>query len=729
MNDVEFRRKLLATFQLEAADHLRALNRDVSLLQQAADPQTQAPLLESLFRQTHTLKGAARMVGEFEAESLCHALERQLAELKAVGALLPPGSLEETAQAVAAIAASLQLAPTTVAAEPELPSSPAPVGNDSPTASPAAATVRVSGGNLDTLLLRAEELAAHRLSTEQQASALAALRGRGQAWQRELDRGRRDLGVLRRFVDANPASPIARELVSLLNYFDWTHEFVRELHGDVTGLSHHAANDHRRLSLLVDNLLDDAKELLMQPFASVLQSIPGFVREVAEQQQKQIEVAITGSETEIDRRVLDEVKDILLHLVRNCVDHGIEPAAERRAQGKAERGSLSIAVAGRAGGTVAISVADDGRGIAPDEVLAHAKRLRLVPDSTDELSPQQIFPLLFHSGFSTRTEATDLSGRGLGLAIVREKAERLGGSVTLESERGRGTTFHIRVPLTLARFRGVFVQVQQQTFVLPASYVRRVLRVRRSELRSLKDRQLVDLEGEAVVLASLEEAIGMPRRPRAAGDDLAFVVVLQAGRLQAALRIDDIPHEQEVVMKAIGTMLRGARQYIGATVVGGGRVIPVLNVGHVLEVACGTTAARTTPGTSGGAPSPRAPSRRTVLVVEDSITSRSLLKGILQTAGYQVRTAVDGMDALTVLKFEAVDLVITDVQMPRLDGFELTDRLRRDPAFSGLPVVLITSLASREDRERGVAVGANAYIVKSSFDQSDLLATLQRLLP
>lgn len=727
MNDPDFRQRLRQTFQAEAAEHLRALSQDALALEQAS-PAEHPAIVERVFRETHTLKGAARMVGEMDAEALCHALEQRLSTLKQSGASLGREEVAALHGDIADIARSLQLS-VAPAVEPtrdparasETPSAPAP-------APAAAGLIRVPGTRLEAILNRAEEMVSAKLSGDQHAAALFTFGERGLAWKKEAERVRPDLAVLRRFVDAGTPSPIASELDALLHYVDWSHEFVRELTGDVTKLAGRVRQDQRRLGTTIEQLLEETKEVLMRPFSALLETFPLFVRETAQQRGKDIALEIDGEKTEIDRRVLEQIKDALLHLVRNSIDHGIEPASERRSRGKPERGRVRIVVQERSGGNVEIAVSDDGRGIAAREVSASARRLGLLPENAPELPEHEALSLLFRSGFSTRSEATDLSGRGLGLAIVREKAEQIGGAVSVESELGRGTTFRLQLPLTLARFHGLFVTAQRQTFALPAAYVRRVLRLPEASLRRVKNQTMVEADGASAVVVRLGDALGLAPAAARKGPEggSVFLVLLESGRSRVALRVDDVPYEQELVMKGLGRMLQGARQYIGSTIVAGGRIVPVLNVNHLL----GATLER---GDRAAAPAaaPRSAARRKrmVLVAEDSITSRSLLKGILQAAGYEVRTAVDGADALTILKFEHVDLVISDVQMPRLNGFELTARIRADASLSTIPVILITSLASREDKERGVDAGANAYIVKSSFDQSDLLDAIGRLIP
>jgi two-component system chemotaxis sensor kinase CheA len=319
---------------------------------------------------------------------------------------------------------------------------------------------------------------------------------------------------------------------------------------------------------------------------------------------------------------------------------------------------------------------------------------------------------------------TRVSGRGLGLAIVREKAEKLGGRVAIESRRGSGTTIRMTLPLTLATFRGVLVESARRLFILPTAQVERVARFKPQEVQTVEGRRTLVLNGRAVALVDLAEVLQLPSTPHKPGAPEATpVLVLGAGEQRVAFAVDAVLDEREVLVKRLAKPLSRVRNIAGATVLGSGEVAPILNVADLLKSARTAGAGlRTVP-----AATPSATPAKRILVVEDSITSRTLLKGILESAGYDVKTAVDGIDGFTALRAEHFDLVVSDVEMPRMNGFDLTARIRADRALAEVPVVLVTALESREDRERGIDVGANAYLVKSSLDQSDLLEALRRL--
>jgi two-component system chemotaxis sensor kinase CheA len=343
-----------------------------------------------------------------------------------------------------------------------------------------------------------------------------------------------------------------------------------------------------------------------------------------------------------------------------------------------------------------------------------------------EYGDQDLLAQVFQSGITTSPIITELSGRGLGLAIVREKVEKLGGTVSVTSTPDLGTTFRIVLPLTVATFRGLLVRLGEALFVLPAMHVSRVLRLKQEEIKTVEGRETICLNGGAVSLARLSAVLELPSPTPVQGSaELLPIVLLSSADTRIAFLVDEVLGEQEVLLKGLGQQLSRVRNFAGATVLGNGRVAPILNVTDLMKSAIksASSARRSSDAVAGGAEAVRS-----VLVVEDSITTRTLLKNILETGGYAVVTAVDGIDALTSLKSSVFDIVVSDVEMPRMNGFELTAKIRSDKALAELPVILVTALASREDRERGIDAGANAYIVKGSFDQSNLLEVMGKLI-
>ena len=498
---------------------------------------------------------------------------------------------------------------------------------------------------------------------------------------------------------------------------------ARALQRRLEELTREALVHSKSLGRMVDQLLDETKRLAMQPFSTLLDAFPRMLRDIARQEGKEVQLQIDGGEVEIDKRILDELRDPMTHLLRNSIDHGIEAPARRAELGKDPKGTIRVSVAQVDGGKVQVRIDDDGGGLDLDRIRRAAAGSAPPgsdrADSTDEAAAR----LIFESGVSSAPIVTDLSGRGLGLAIVREKVEGLGGTITVESARGRGTTFRILLPLTMATFRGVLVQVDEHELIVPAGSVSRVLRVDHEGVKAVEGRETLLLDGRVVPLVRLEEVLELPRRNLpGVRQRFAQVLVLTAGGRDVGFAVDRVVREQEVLVKGLGSQLRRVRNVAAATVLGSGRVVPILSVPDLVKSAERITSS------AGPQAQAKGTTARSVLVAEDSITSRMLLKNILESAGYRVKTAVDGAEALAALRTEPFDLLVSDVEMPRMNGFELTEQVRKDPRLQALPVILVTALASREHRERGIDAGANAYILKSSFDQNNLLETVARFL-
>lgn len=773
----DFLKKLLATFKVEADEHLQAMSAGLIALENEPTGDRQAEIIETVFREAHSLKGAARAVNLKEIESVCQSLESVFAALKGKQLAVSPPLFDLMQEAIDDLSTLLaadgkamavagksaiatltrrlndalqgQFAPsvavqpiaslqrTSIVPLPDLPSeATTALATPEPTPSPslASGTVRVSTQKLDAVMRQVEELLSPRLASAQRAKELREVAASFTSWKKQRARMRPVLRLIERHVEgsgkgngstAGLAKFPAQELPKLLEYLEAEELFMKTVEERLLRLSKFAAHDRRTLAGMSDSLLQDVKEMQLLPFSSLLEIFPRFTRELAREQGKQVELVIHGGEIEIDRRTLEEMKDPLMHLLRNCIDHGIEQPAMRQDKGKPACGNITVAIAQKDNGKIEILVTDDGAGIDAAKVKAVALKLNLVSaEEAQKLSEQEAQALIFQSGLSTSPIITDISGRGIGLAIVREKVERLGGVVVLESRHDGGTSFRITLPLMLATFRGVLVRAGEHCFIIPAPSVERVTRVVQADIQTVENRATIPLDGQAVALVSLSDVLELPRQ-RAIDKvpEQALVVVLGAGHKHVAFRVDEILGEQEVLVKTLGRQLARVRNVAGACVLGTGQVVAVLNVPDLLKSAVKQAApppvATETLGVA---------EKHSILVVEDSITSRALLKNILESAGYHVTTAVDGIDAYTTLKTATFDLIVSDVEMPRMDGFDLTAKVRADKQFGDLPVVLVTALESREHRERGIDVGANAYIVKSSFDQSNLLEVIRRLI-
>lgn len=742
--DAEFLKKLLAMFTVEAQEHLKAISTGLIELEKT-DPEKQGELVETIFRESHSLKGAARSVNLSDIVMTCQAMENVFSALKRKKIVSSSALLDLLHQAVDGLGKHVGGEELTFSekaalrelvrrmereAEHEGKSEPKDTtrtetknenaGETMPAFSRscaevpvAAETIRISTAKLDAILLQSEEMLSAKLAVGQRVADLRDLKKEFDLWKKEKTKNREGRGSKVKKQRTGDEGGIARP-----------DSILSSVTTRLTALLKAAEYDQKSLGIMVDTLLEDTKKTLMLPCSSFLDIFPALARSLSKSAGKKVELTTIGGEIEIDRRILEEMKDPLIHVVRNCIDHGIEMPEEREQKKKPACGTIKLSVSSR-DNKIEIAVSDDGAGIDIAKVKSAAVRNgHLAPEEADRLSSHEAALLIFRSGVTTSPIITDVSGRGLGLAIVREKVDKLNGTIMLDTTPDGGTTLRMAVPLTLATFRGVFVKVGEQLFVLPSMNVEQVARVKQSEIQTVENRETLSFGGQAISLVGLGEVLGAKTGfGGPATGDTVQVAVLGAVEKRMAFLVDEILGEQEVLVKPLGRQLSRVRNIAAATVLGNGKVAPVLNIPDLMK-----SAIQAGPGAYAKSLAKGLEKRRPVLVVEDSITSRTLLKNILDSAGYDVTTAVDGVDAMTALKTHEFDLVVSDVDMPRMNGFNLTTRIREDKKLSGLPVVLVTALESREDRERGVDAGANAYLVKSSFDQSNLLEVIGRLV-
>ncbi|MBM3298613.1 MAG: hybrid sensor histidine kinase/response regulator [Deltaproteobacteria bacterium] len=795
MKDDQFLEKLLATFRIEAQEHLKSIAGGLLELEKAQPGSEEAAAtIETMYRGAHSLKGAARSVNITSIESICQAVESIFGALKA-GRLEPsvelfdelhratdtmgdlvtesgeidPDPLIETLMGL--LEAGAKPAPLTVprkipkaarkkgaarkgkAREPialeaeskegtvqedaSLVASRTGVESADPDITPRrertfqAETVRISVEKLDPLLRQVEEMVSVKLTTGQRVSdllsVLSTISQWKQKWSALTSSETRATGVLTGQGKAGDAGSSTGQIAKLMDFLNWNESFVKAMEAKLGGLAKLAETDARTHGQMVDDLLEDMMNVLMLPCSSLMELFPRLVRDLSRDAGKEVDLEIIGSDLEIDRRILEEMKDPLIHLVRNSIDHGIETPEERERKGKPRHGKVTVAFAQISGNQVELVVSDDGAGIDVVRVREAAVRRGMISEKEKgQMDGQDVLSLVFRSEVSTSPTVTSISGRGLGLAIVREKVENLGGNVSVATNREVGASFRILLPVTLSTFRGILVRAFGQPFIVPTASVERVARIKKDLVKTVGNRDTIEVDGKPVPLVWLGEILELSRSGQKNGDsDFIPMMILRSGETLVSFRVDAILQEQEVLVKGLGKQLSRVRNVAGATVLGSGKLVPILNVQDLVKSSLKPSHAIAGPALRVEAVEDQT---RKILVVEDSITSRMLLKNILEASGYNVTTSVDGVDAWSALKTGNFDLVVSDVDMPRMNGFDLTSNIRSDERLADLPVVLVTSLGSREDRERGIDVGANAYIVKGNFDQNNLLETVERLI-
>ncbi|MEX2156439.1 MAG: response regulator [Gemmatimonadales bacterium] len=723
MNKDQLAARLLVTFTAELDEQVRTMNADLLALE--AEPAA-AERLKSLFRVAHTLKGAARAASVPPVEHACHALETLLAQARDGKLTLGPeefallfSAADALGDAGTRLKAGRDLAGSPLAAlrdrlgrEPGKGQKPTP---SAPPPSPPSSgergdgQVRVHAEKLDALLAATGQLLVTGSRVASRPAELQALHDVAARSATEWSRTGRRL----RLALERSAAPAA--LIQAVNGME---ENLRHVIQETGRLATGAAADARSLTQVTDEVADRVRRLRMRPFAEACEALPRAVRDLATTAGKELEIEVLGGDVEVDRAVLDGLRDALLQLVRNAADHGIEPPADRERAGKPRRGKVTVAAALK-GDRLTVTVSDDGAGLDVPAVRAQLER-RGLPVPGDE---RELARTLFGGGLSTRGDVTAISGRGVGLDIVRAAVARIRGSVDVTWVQGRGTTFTLECPPTLATIRALLAAVGPQIVAVPTTHVERLLRVRPEEIKHAEGRDVIATPEAPVPLVSLARLLP-PLVERPAAGPLA-VVLLRAGERRLAVVVDELVAEQEVVLRPVGRGDHPLPHISGAAILGTGRVALVLNPASIVGAGLGLGAG---PGLTVAETKPAGPAMRRILVVDDSITTRTLEQSILEAAGYDVRTAVDGADGWKVLQEHGCDLVVADIEMPRMDGFGLCEAIRGSKRFKQLPVVLVTALETPEHRARGLEVGADAYIGKSSFDQQNLLDTIGQLL-
>lgn len=654
--------------------------------------------------------GFARMaqVGDgagMAASAIADALVALRSCLETVGAPAPaPAPVVEKAAppAPAPVAEPVKAAPAESAHKEPVAGKD---GGKEAAGAPVDRVVRVSVKTLDSLTLQVEQLMAGRAQHAHRAEAHRELIGQSHQVLIQMERAMAQL----KLAGLDSALEPVRAGVELL----------RGLQKGLLELTQAARRETEQLSLVAQVVRDDLRDLRMVPAAQVLDPLRRTVRELGARLGKDVELRLVGGEVRLDRRILDALKDPLLHLVRNAIDHGLESPEARRAAGKSATGCLEVRVEQR-GTRIALVVEDDGGGLDPERVRNTAvRRGLLTAEAAARLSEMEAARLVFQPGFSTRDEVTATSGRGVGLDVVQATAVRLQGSVDLAYTAGKGTRFTIDLPLTLAATLGLLVRAGTSVVAVPTDSVLRVLRLKPDDVGTVAGRVVGRLNGQQLPFLSLTESIGMPRLPMAldAGKPQP-VMLMSLGNERALFAIDEVVGQQEIVVRSLGRHLQDVRHLAGAAVLDDGRVVPVLNTSELLRSAAPTLRSASTEVR-----------RPRILVCDDALTTRFAMKSLLEIAGYPVVTAADGEEAWGILERTRCQLVVSDWQMPRLDGVGLARRIKAHPTLHRTPIILVTSLDSPEDRAAGLEAGADGYLVKREVERGKLLELVRQLMP
>jgi len=734
--------RLNTVFGVELAERTRSINALILQLERVDGDEALGPLA----RQLHSLKGAARAVGARSIEQVAHSAEGAILGLRD-GARPDQAWFDALHSAIDSLSA-LQMEPASdmsrvildlVAVTPDTPSpEPIPIGAvrdaaphaPTPVGQPAERieqnSVRVSLGKLDTLLTESGELSVTQLRISERLNDLRGLQRQLERWQRDWSKTRPARARLRRDRDQSNA----RDGEALFRLVEQSDQEIHAILQRTRELASELSQNTAQLAVVAGAISQEVMAIRLLPAGTVFMPLERLVRDLSRQTGKEMRLALSGTDTEIDRRILDGLRDPLMHMVRNSVDHGIELPHERQQASKPSYGTLHLSATQR-GDRVQITIEDDGRGLDVDAIRATALRRNVLSaERADQMDEASLFELIFSPGFSTKTTVSEISGRGVGMDVVREHVDRLGGEISVRTTPGAGTCFTITVPLTLATTRVLLVGDGGQIYAVPSSGIERTGRVRTSDMHRLEGRRAMQIDGRSVPVVELADVLQRSKSDTTAlaADDWRPFILLPQGDRAVALLTDRLIDETEVVVKALGAPLARVRHVGGAAVLGTGAVVVILNPADLIKSSLGNIEAAPRTRVSGAPATHAVATRRHVLVVDDSVMTRTLERTILEAAGYSVVVAADGAQALDLLNEHQIDAIVSDVEMPRMDGLALTSAVRQDERWRHLPIVLVTSLDSPEQVERGAAAGADAYIVKGRFDQNDLLQTIGRLL-
>jgi two-component system chemotaxis sensor kinase CheA len=592
--------------------------------------------------------------------------------------------------------------------------------------------VRVPRRRLDRLVAESAELRAARSRFEARSRELADLDELVQRLRNEFASTRKALNRenRRRFrkraaangaaangaaANANGAAAAVQLPARALRLIDRGTENLARVQQGVEAVARALREDQRALARAAEPLELEILRLRMDPFRELGEYLERLARDLSFAESKPVDFSIEGGQIELDRGVLERLKAPLAHLLRNAIDHGIEPPGERRGYGKPERGRVAIRVTLR-GEVVQIEIEDDGRGLDLGAIRRKAGA------AAAGLSDRDLVRLIFGHGFSTAKAVTEISGRGVGLDVVKTELEAINGRVDVESEPRRGARFVLELPPTLSRSRVLFVNAGGERFALPCTSVESLLRVEAKALRILEGKPAVLVQGTPLPVVMLARILGLGAPSLDPEARLPLVVLSVRGR-RVAVGVDELIAQDDVLLKPLGRRLRRVQGVSSAIILPDGQLCLVLNPQELLAAALELPEA---PGFLQAAQ--QAPTRRRLLLADDSLTTRTLERNILESAGYEVMTASDGRAALELLEKHGADLVLSDVEMPEMDGLGLVSAIRASARFRATPVILLTALDAPDHRQRGLDAGADAYLVKGAFDQSRLLETIRQLL-
>jgi two-component system, chemotaxis family, sensor kinase CheA len=581
-------------------------------------------------------------------------------------------------------------------------------------------TIRVDAAKLDMLMRQAGELSVTKLRVERRLTEIEEIINLWEEWSQDSSGSRMIFRHLQQNLDSNLGEQIHKFQRRGETRLEKLGSLVKQLKSEIY-------DDTSSLETIANEIESGVNNLRLLPFSKIFQLFPRMVRDLAKQQGKEINFTIEGGDTKVDKRILEEMKDPLLHLLRNAVDHGIETPEERDRSGKPPTANLRLR-GYQSGNSIGIDIVDDGRGINLDSIRQTAVRRGVCTEAElANMTSNQIQSLIFAPGFSTRTEITEISGRGVGLDVVRDNVEKLKGTIYIESVFGMGCEFRLRFSASLATTQVLIVEVNETPYAIPIDDVETMSLISPEEVFAIEGKQTIMFAGESVSVLWLSDLLEFASTTSSMFRSVSLesktipCIIFKLGNQRLGVFVDRLLDRQDIVLKPQSKLLKRIRHISGATILSNGEVCMVLHPQDFLQsvnqssvdISRRIAAAMT---------------KQKILLVEDSVIIRTQMTRLLEGAGYDVTIAVDGLEGFKTLQGGKFDAIVSDVEMPNLSGLEMTAKIRQLSEYNELPILLVTTLASPSDRQRGAEVGANAYLTKGDFDQKVLLDTLRRLI-
>ena len=730
--------ELRELYKVASADHLEKLQQGLLALEKEPDNQS---VLDSLLRETHSLKGDSRMLGVEEAEMLVHQMEEILNEVKkgetafsgdicdrlysgldavqkiATEAVTGQPSGVSTFHVMAQLmgAAETEAAPEQPVSEPQ--NAQAPSANTSvPTAE--IATVRVDFPKLDALMTQAGELLVTKLRLERRNEDVSQLLALWESWNKDYSLNQQLISEL------TPKLTI-EEREKLISRDRHEKQYLERFGGLVTTLKNLVLEDNARLDTVANKLETGIRNLRLLPLSTIFNLFPRMVRDLARQLGKEVELTIEGGDISVDKRILEEIKAPLTHIIRNAIDHGIETPTERLANNKPSQAKLLLK-GSKNNNRILIEIIDDGKGLDLEKIAMTALK-RNVCTETDllQMTPQQVQSLIFAPGFSTRSQVSEISGRGVGLDVVRENVERLKGTVEVNSTWEKGCRFQLSFNTSLSTTSVVILEMNEHSYAMPLDFIEKMLLVPADSIFLFEGSSAILYEDKPLSVVWLKDIFKLKNQNQNK-IKLSKIpcVIINTGLEKIGIFTDKLIEQQNIILKPQSKLVQAIPHILGATILSSGEVCMVIDPKQIVQtVAFGGEIAQSTNIASIVTVKPH------ILLVEDSLPIRTQIRRILISAGYDVTVAVDGLAGFDTLQVEKnFDAVVSDVEMPNLSGLEMTARIRQYSEYDEIPIILVTTLATEADKRKGAEAGANAYLTKGDFDQNLLLDTLRRLI-